>query len=475
MLLEFEKKVADFIKAHGLFGSGDKVLLAVSGGADSAALLYALCAIEAEHTFNNRFLCAHLNHQLRGADSDEDETFVIAQADKLNLPIETARLDVNDFARKNKLSIETAARKLRMEALLGIARANSCRCVATAHQKEDVAETVIQRLARGTGFRGLAGIWPMRTFGGGISFVRPLLCVRRGEIVGYLNEHNLKWRTDLTNDDCSYRRNFIRHRLLPELQKQCAGSVVEQLAELAQSAQRLYGLICNSVDKIWPQMADCAVDKVTLDLKSFSAQPPAVKIEVVRRSLTCLGGGERNLTRQHYEEVLQLSQQKTGGRKVTLPDGFMVRREYGTLIFTRRRGDAAIKKRADGAVELGIPGRTQFGSVLAEATVLEADKKRFEKFKQDKTNFIEWFDLDKVSLPLTIRHRQGGERFWPLGLAGEKKAGKFLTAAKVPQEVRERVIIIADSRQIIWLWPVRISEQVKVTDQTRRILQLRIT
>jgi tRNA(Ile)-lysidine synthase len=483
MLLEFEKKVAGFIEANGLFGSADKILLAISGGADSTALLYVMCAIKAEGFLSSRFLCAHINHQLRGSESDGDEAFVVAQADKLNLAITTKRLDVRGFARRNKLSIETAARKLRIESLLDIAQANDCRWVATAHQKDDNAETVIQRLVRGTGFRGLGGIWPVRKFApaavlrqqdAGVGFVRPLLCARRDEIVEYLNKRNLKWRVDRTNNDCSYRRNFIRHRLLPALQQQCDGFLVEQLSELARSAQKFYSLVYSSVDKIWPELTNCAADSVTLDLKSFLAQTPAVKVEMVRRSLVHLGSGEGDLTHQHYEKILQLAQQKTSGRKVELPDSFIVCREYGNLIFARHQKRVAVRKCADKTVELQVPGRTQFGNFLIEATILEADKKRFEKFKQEKPDFIEWFDLDKVNLPLVVRFRRAGDKFLPLGLREEKKVGKFLTAAKTPQEIRKKVFIVADAEKIIWVWPVRIGEQAKVTDTTRKILQLQI-
>ncbi|MFZ0035112.1 MAG: tRNA lysidine(34) synthetase TilS, partial [Sedimentisphaerales bacterium] len=223
MLLEFEKKVAGFIEANGLFGQADKILLAVSGGADSTALLYVICKMKAENILSGDIFCAHINHQLRGSESDGDEAFVVAQANKLNLPITTRRLDVRGFARKNKLSIETAARKLRIESLLDIVKDGNCNLVATAHQKDDNAETIIQRLVRGTGFRGLVGIWPLRCFADGIGFVRPLLCVRRDEIVEYLRKRNLKWREDHTNVDCKYRRNYIRHRLLPALQRQCTG------------------------------------------------------------------------------------------------------------------------------------------------------------------------------------------------------------------------------------------------------------
>ncbi|MDD5327899.1 MAG: tRNA lysidine(34) synthetase TilS [Phycisphaerae bacterium] len=473
MLLEFEKKVAGFIKTNTSFGSADNVLLAVSGGADSTALLHTLCALKAENILGGDILCAHFNHQLRGSESDGDEAFVIAQADKLKLAVTTRRLDVRGFAGENKLSIETAARKLRMESLLDIAKANNCKQIATAHHKDDNAETVIQRLVRGTGFRGLAGIWPMRTFDD-IHFIRPLLCVTRDEIIDYLNKRGLEWRIDRTNDDCCFRRNFIRHRLLPALQRQCDCSIAEQLSELSLSAQKFYSLVCSSTEEIWPELADCSTDNITLDLEKFLAQPPAVKVEIIRRSLTNLGSGEKDLTYEHYENVLQLAQQKTSGRKLELPGGLMARREYGNLIFTRRQKGLAVKKSAEKIVELQVPGQTRFGSFLIEATILEADKRRFEKFKQDKSDFVEWFDLDKVKLPLVVRFRKDGDRFIPLGLASDKKVGKFLTDEKVPEEIRRKILIIADAEKIIWLWPIRISEQAKVTEEPRRILQLKI-
>ena len=305
MLLEFENKVADFIKANGLCESADKILLAVSGGADSTALLYAMAAPKAEGVLGAELLCAHINHQLRGTEAELDEDFVIAQAGELNLPVTTKRVDVRGFARENKLSIETAARKLRIEGLVDIAKANNCKWVATAHQKNDNAETVLHRLLRGTGFRGLGGIGAVQVFDEDIKFVRPLLCVRRDEIVEYLKERNLKWRTDHTNYDCTYRRNYIRHRLIPALQHDCSGSIVEELFELSCLAQRFYSLVCSYAEKAWPEVAVCDGNNVKLDLQKFLTQPPAVKVELIRRSLATIGSGERDLTQVHFKKILQ--------------------------------------------------------------------------------------------------------------------------------------------------------------------------
>jgi len=475
MLSEFEQKVGDFIKANELFGPADKILLAVSGGADSTALLYAMRALSSENVFDAKLLCAHINHQLRGAEADSDEDFVIAQSAELKLAVTTKRVDVRGFAGRNKLSIETAARKLRIKNLLEIARANNCDCVATAHQKNDNAETILQRLTRGTGFRGLGGIWPMRVFNDGFKFVRPLLCVRRDEIIKYLEQRNLKWRQDHTNADCTYRRNYIRHRLLPALQQDCSGSLVEQLSELSESARRFYKLVRSRADEVWQKVADCVGEKVTLDSKMLLAQSQPVMVELARRSLTAICCGERDLTQRHYEGILRLAEQNVSGRKIDLPGEFVVGAEYGNLIFSGPEKKTHSEEQFVKSIRLEVPGQTRFGRNLVKAAIFEADEEEFEKFKAEKTKFIERFDFDKIKPPLVVRLRKPGDRFVPLGLGEEKKVGKFLTAARVPQEVRQKLLIVADSKKIIWVWPIRIGEQAKVTSGTRKILQLQIT
>jgi tRNA(Ile)-lysidine synthase len=481
MVLEFEKKLARFVEANDLFGSAEKILLAVSGGADSTALLYAMQALRAEKVFNAEFFCAHVNHQLRGRQADLDEAFVVAQAAELKLPVTTRRVDVRGCAGRNKLSIETAARQLRIEALTDIARAGRCDRIATAHQKNDNAETVLHRLIRGTGFRGLAGIWPAKVFAGGMTFVRPLLCVTRREIVEYLQRRNLKWRRDRTNADCTYRRNYIRHRLLPVLQRAGTDSIVEQLSELSRRARALDDLIERRVAELWPSLADCTDERTSLNLNMFQTQPHPVKVELIRRSLAGIGCGQRDLTQRHYERILQLTGQDVTGGKMELPGGFCVQREYGKLIFAQPERKACFDGRTAEPVRLKVPGQTRFGGYLIEASVSDADNSREKseignrKSEIPASSGAEWFDLEKVKLPLTVRPRRAGDRFVPLGLGEEKKLGKFLTAQRVPHRVRGRVLVVADGEKILWVWPIRIGEQAKITGQTRKILQLQIT
>lgn len=486
MLSEFEKKIADFVITNQLFESADRIVLAVSGGADSTALLYVLQALKNEKILNADVICAHINHQLRGSDADIDEDFVIALAHKLKCRVTTNRLDVRGFARKNKLSIETAARRLRIECLLDIARAENCKCIVTAHHNNDNAETILQRIIRGTGFRGLGGIWPVSIFADDIRFARPFLSVTRDEINEYLQKRNIKWRTDHTNADCTYRRNFIRHRLLPAVQQDCKGSLVEQLSGLAASARKFYGLVCNYAEKVWPELTDCSPCGLKLNLKTFLTQHPEVKVELIRRSLTAVGCGQRDVTRRHFKRILQLAEKNVTGRRIELPSGFVVRREYGKLIFRLAQKSEVRNQKSEGrnlssalcplsSVVLEVPGRTRFGRYVIEATALEIDEGQIEKFKTEKTNVVEWFDLEKLKLPLEVRSRKPGDRFWPLGLEAEKKIGKFLTAAKIPHQLRRKLLVVVDIEKIIWLWPIRISEQTRVTNKTGKILQLQIT
>lgn len=474
MLSQTERRVADFIKANELFARAGKVVLAVSGGADSTALIYMMASLKSRGLLRAQLLCAHINHQLRGSAAEKDEAFVIKEAGKLGLEVVTKRIDVRGYAGGNKLSIETAARELRIESLLDIAGAAGSHWIATAHQKDDNAETVVQRLIRGTGFRGLGGIWPVREFAGGVKFARPMLCLTRDDIVRYLKEKDLKWRLDHTNYDLTYRRNFIRHRLIPALERDCRSCLAGRLFDLSRASQRFYRLICREADKLWAKVAHTGPDGVSLETKFFSAQHRAVKVELVRRALSSVGCAQAALTQGHYERTLELAGPNLSCGAVSLPMGFTVRREYGKLVFTAADRKNRAGRGAAESAEVTLPGQTRFGAWLIEASIVEADQQVFERFKAKKSRFVEWFDFDRLKAPLLVAYRRRGERFWPLGLAGEKKVGKFLTAAKAPRQLREKILVISDNEKVIWIWPIRISEKVKVTSSTRRIVELRI-
>jgi tRNA(Ile)-lysidine synthase len=465
MLNQLEQKTADFIAAERLLPAGEKVLLAISGGADSTALLHILAALHLD------IHCAHINHQLRGDEAQRDEDFVIDQCQKLKVPLITMKIDVRNYAKKSKLSIETAARNLRIENLVEIAKQQNCAVVAIAHHKNDNAETIIDRLIRGTGLRGLCGIWPAKDFGYGFRFIRPLLCATRDEIIEYLKSRKVNWCTDRTNMDFAYRRNFIRHRLLPVLQENSTGDIVEHLAVLSKTSRGFYQMVCRTADAIWPDVVTVNETTVVVDSDKITTQPAEVKIEIARRVLAHLGCGEQDVTERHYTGILQLSDDA----KSQLPNRVTVYRQGGKIVFEKHLKTKPAQPIEAEPVVLKVPGVTQFGSYTISADIIEIEQKDLAGFKKTKTNFVEWFDYEKLKLPLEVRPRKQGDKFWPLGVAGEKKVGKFLTTAKVSQSLRRRLFVIADGEKIIWLCPVRISEQVKITKDTRRVIQIKIS
>lgn len=478
MLSKLEKKVGRFIRAEGLFRSGRNLLLAISGGADSTALVHLLTALRLAGELDIDLQCVHFNHQLRGEDADADERFVVELAEELGLGVTVRRIDVHGHANRNKLSIETSARCLRTEGLIALGVEQGRRTVVTGHHKDDNAETVMQRLSRGTGIRGLGGIRPLNEFGGGIEFARPLLCITREEIVAYLRDRHLKWRVDHSNEDCGFRRNYIRHRLVPALQAGCEDSLSSMLWGLSCSARRLYEVVSGRAEAVWAASCDSEEGMVKLDVGGFLGESPMVQVELIRRALVSLGSGERYLTEQHYERVMGLAGAE-GGKTVDLPGLFLARREHGALVFERPAGSGGGLEHSDESVDPAIPGQTRFGRYAINARVdgvgqCDSGDGMRAVDSDAKYRYEECFDFDRIKPPLRVRYRHPGDRFVPLGMTSEKKVGKFLTAARVARDVRENVVIVADAEKIIWVCPVRMSEECKVTRDTSRVVRLRI-
>ncbi|MBN1359465.1 MAG: tRNA lysidine(34) synthetase TilS [Sedimentisphaerales bacterium] len=464
-----EAKVAAFIHGNGLFAEAGPILLAVSGGADSVTLLGVMETLRSAGALEGELVCVHVNHQLRGAESDDDESFVRERADTLGLPLVSQAVDVRAYAQAHKLSLETAGRRVRLDCFAQIARARGCHWVATGHQKDDNAETVLQRLRRGTGFRGLAAIRPARLFEGDLWLARPLLCCTRTEIVAYLKAGNLRWREDRTNRDSAYTRNYVRHRLLPALQSQGCGSLVEELSELAASARKLHERVAVQTAQAAPRLVTHVSDQVVIDAPALAELPQLVAVELIRLQLSKLDCGERDLTQRHYESILGLARGAAGGKTLTLPGGLSVRAEYNRLILERKRTPVGNE-----SVTLAVPGTAVLAGYGIEAMVLSPSEASALDIGGDKSPLVEYVDLDRVGSPLVVRRRRSGDRFRPLGLTGQKMLGKFLTTAKVPERVRRDLLVFDDGRRIVWVCPVRLSEDVKVTKQTRRVLRLRV-
>ena len=435
------------------------------------ALLETLLRIREQGAVEAEWIVGHVNHQLRGQAADADQRFVERYARQRGLEVISRSVDVPAYARDRKVSIETAGRMLRIGALAAMARQCGAGAVATAHHRDDLAETMIFRLRRGTAFRGLCGIEPVSWLEG-IPFIRPLLGISRREILAYCRERNLPWQEDATNADCGYARNRIRHRLLPSLQKRMHTDAVAGLADLAEKSQRLFKRIDEQMNGRMPEIVVRRErGLIALDQSVLTSCGPVELGEIFRRCLVDLDIGLRDYTALHYQQMIRCVYQG-GCMKRRLPGEVQFAVEAQALIFRTRSACETLFP--DEPVSLEIGSTCRFGPTQISAALIEADADSFEQFQTKKDSRTEWLDADKINGPIRIRRRRPGDRFCPLGMRADKKVGKFLTSAKADSEAKKKIFIIEDSEKILWVAPVRISEQVKVDGHSHRVLQLSI-
>ena len=462
----FKDKLFEFTNSNGLFDGINRVLLAVSGGADSVVMAHALHRLRQQGRLQCDLVIAHVNHGLRGADSDGDEVFARELGRQLRIEVVTVSVPVREYAEQNKLSIETAGRILRLKMLAAIAQEKKCGVIATAHHKDDLAETMVHRLMRGTGFRGLCGIRPASVVYGA-TFIRPMLNVRRCEIIQYADDNKLTWRQDASNSNVDFTRNRIRHQLLPVLKTE-SDAIVDRLSVLSEKSR---GFLLDTQKQAESILTKGRLDPVkgefVLEQALLGGCPPWVFYEVVRGVLTGLQVGLRNYKQEHFNLIGQLLQQKKA--KADFPNGVEVVVENGRFQ-VRSKPDAV---EAIQPCILKIGQVVQFGPWTITSRLLKREEIDLEHFLKTKDAFVEWFDADKISGEIEIRQRQNGDRFWPIGAKGEKKAGRFLMDAGLDAEIRQQSFIMTDAEKILWLAPVRMSEQAKVTEQTANVLEVR--
>lgn len=475
MNTEIEKIVAEYIKQNSIFSPSQTALLAVSGGADSIALLTILNELNVSGRINIKIHIAHINHLLRGYQSDADENFVIETADNFNLPVTTSKVDVKTFAQKNKLSIETAARNLRRTGLSEIARQNNCTTIVTAHHKNDNTETIIGNLLRGTGYTGCAGIRPKVKLQNDLTITRPLLSLTRVQIEDYLKTKNLSWQTDETNTDCKFTRNYIRSKLIPTIQKRCSAPLEDTLTALAQNCLRLCEKIDNQTRNIWPQIRTRVTNKsAELNRQLFIAQPQPIQIELIRKAVAAISLGQQNFTARTYTAIIDFAKTAGDGKLLSLPKNYSVEKSDNNLIFHSPKSHTPAQAETVDITDIKIPGKTSFGIWTIETKLIPACDADIENFKKQKDRLTEWFDADKIQLPITARLRKSGDTFLPFGHKTPKRIGKFLTASKITGKNKKNIFLITDKKNILWLAPVRAAQIAAVTKNTTTILQIEV-
>ncbi len=447
------ERVLKFVLREGLISPGDRVVAAVSGGPDSVALLDVLDRIKGE--LGLTLFVAHLDHRLRGREAKEDAKFVEDLALSRGFPFVLGTEDVADFARRAGLSVEEGAREVRYRFLDHVARNLKADEVALGHTRDDQAETVLMRLIRGGGRRGLGGMAPRRG-----KFVRPLLEVSREEILKYLKERGLPFREDSTNRDLSFMRNRVRHVLLPLLRERFNPEISEVLCREAEVWRAEDEYLQSLAEKVLADvLRDIGGGKIVLDIGGLLRYHIAIRRRVARLAYRAVAGSLPDF--RSTERFLHVAEE---GGCIDLPGGVRVQRAGEVLVL--RCGDVPPFR-----YPLAVGGRTfvrETGLVL-EAELMERPPS--EALKEDgRTAYIDW---RAVKGKLWVRSRLPGDRIQPFGMCGTRKVKDILIDRKVPRLLRGEVPLVVDDEGVLWVVGVCLSERAKVTEDAEKVLRIR--
>jgi tRNA(Ile)-lysidine synthase len=461
-----EQKVLRFINEHHLVPTGQKLVVAVSGGPDSVCLLHVLCGLRRE--LKIELYAAHLDHRLRGKASAADAAYVAGLARKLGLPATIEARDVKAYRKESGLSLEEAAREVRYAFLAEVAAREGAARVAVGHTATDHVETILMHLVRGSGVRGLRGMLPSSTLpvnGKNLIVIRPLLELTREETAAYCCRHRLYPRHDASNDSPELFRNRIRRELLPLL-RDYNPRVDEALQRTARIAADDLSFIDNEVAVRYEKIARLENEAVILDKTYFMALPVALQRYILRRALESLLGNLKDIEAGHIEEVLA-ALAGPSGKAIGLPGGLSCTIEPARYLLARDAAAACPFPALAKEYPLQVPGRTRLPGGEMMASIIRRDEAGLPA-----DDFTAFFDFDKTGADLVVRRRRAGDRFQPLGLPGLKKLGVFLIDARVPRSWRGRIPIVTAPGQIIWVTGWRIDERAKVTAGTEKVLRL---
>lgn len=421
--------VCGLSREYDMLPSGETVLCAVSGGADSMCLLHLLVQLSPQWGFSLH--CAHFNHHLRGAESDRDEAFVRAWCDKWNIPLTCGGADVLAESKERAAGIEETARSLRYAFLEETAKTVGASRIATAHTADDNAETLLLNLVRGSGLQGLGGIHPRRG-----NVVRPLLKVTRAQVEAYCAEQGVSYVEDSTNSDESYSRNFLRHQVIPLLRR-INPKAPEHLSAAAEKVREDHEYLNRLARDVLP--ADHG-EKGTPELKAeaVASLPEPVAARAVRLMIDRAGGG-KNCTAAHVEAVLKICRGEDPSAQVDLP-GLRVRREYERLLFEepecRSLPPQPMNVSPDRVTVYGDTGWT----VYCRYTLCP---------KQEKGETGRYYlSADRIKLPMELRPRREGDGIKLPG-RGTKSLKKLFIEEKVPLSQRERIPVLTDAAGIL--------------------------
>lgn len=433
-----QNRFVDFIRRNNLVSERDKILLGVSGGIDSMVMLTLF------HKAGFDISVAHCNFSLRGDESDGDEQLVIHECEVNGFKLHTIRFETESYADENKLSIQVAARNLRYEWFNSICKEFGYTKIAIAHNRDDVAETVIINLTRGTGLKGLTGIKAKQ----GV-IIRPLVFASRDEIIRFAAQNSVPFRNDSSNASVKYARNRIRHNVLPELEK-LNPSAKASIASTANHVQEAWALVENYLNGLKGRLIREEDGRLFISIQGLKDEPHC---KLFLLEVLAPFGFTPDAIEQVYESV------NSQPGKVFYSSTHQLLRDRESFILSEIKiaGHSTIRVDRDCA---SVDFPVKLGFIIVDNS---------ESFKVPRDSSVAVLDFDKLTFPLTLRPWQAGDRFIPFGMDGFKKVSDFLIDQKVSLLDKENVYVLESGNDIVWVVGCRIDDRYKILPQTKKV------
>ncbi len=450
-----EQKVLRFIDEKNLIEKDDRILVALSGGPDSVFLLHFLNKYSKK--FKISFAAIHINHGLRGKAASADENFCKELTKKLGVRFYSIKRNVKAFAKKLKVSTEEAGRLIRYEEFESLSAKESFTKIATAHIADDNAETVLLNLIKGTGLNGISGIPYSRG-----KIIRPLLVLTKEEIVQYLKFYKINYRTDLTNLQSDYERNFLRNEVVPLIKKRLNPSLENTLLK----SSEVFKEINNFVKKRLKDEIDNLVikkdDTLSISLSNLNKIESELRGEAIR--LVFEKEYKIQLSFDEVKKIFSLIERQPG-RSINLQGKLKVVRERNEIVVVNKKEDVKLKH-----VVISSGDSVKVNNKLISIKEITTKKKQFNADKN-----IEFINGDRTKSKFILRAWQPGDRFIPLGMKGSKKVSDFLSEQKISTYNKKDQMILTNDNRIVWVIGLRLDNRFRITPQTKKIYELCIT
>ena len=447
-----EQKVIRFIKENDLLSSGEKLLVALSGGPDSVFLLHFLNKFKKK--FKIEIGAVHINHKLRGKDSDRDELFCKAVCDELSIPIYTLRKDVKSYSKKNKLSLESAGRKIRYEFFEKVSKDNKYNKIATAHNADDNVETVLLNLIKGTGLKGIAGIPVKRN-----NIIRPILSLTKKEILNYLDENKYEYRVDESNLSNDFERNFLRNEIIPLIQKNINPAFSNTALKTSLNLQQLNSGLSEIVGAL----------KAEVKFRHYKIV--SIPIEYIKKSNAfIISYSLKEIIDENFSVKIEsgdlkkifLLAKKQSGKSEELSEKLIALKERNEITIQKK---ASVKNLKQKKISIG-------NEVEIDGKILSISRVKKDEVKISKTKNVEFISADGLNNFFIVKTWEQGDKYFPIGMQGSKKISDYLNDIKINSFEKKQQLVLENKGKIIWVIGKRLDDRFKITSDTKKVLKL---